>query len=253
MTTLATATALAEPVGRVGSWFYFTPSTAEIGQTIGLDVVGFYALGRGGVMGDLPVTAVTEAFYFFKPSFVESMYAEARARQAPEVAVPAHLAAADVFARATFGAIPEDQLRAFAAAAAAVVASAPEGRWPLVDGYRRFDQPDDAAAAAYRQAILLRELRGGVHIDAVRDARLMPVQACYLDNGAKYFALHGFTDDDVPEVDDDVRQRRADAEADTDARMAALLGVLDEAQQQALVTGALAMRAALKSPVPVGG
>ncbi len=251
MTTLETAAAIAEPLGRAGSWFYFTPSTAEHGQHIGLDVVGFYALGRGGVLGDPSPAEVNDIFYFFKPSFVEAMYGEARSKQTPQVAVPAHLESADFFARHTFGGIPVETLTAFTEAASTVMAAAPVGEWPLVDGYRAHLIPSDATAAAYRHVIMLRELRGGVHTDAIKASGLTAVQSCFLDNDGRAFALHGFADEDIPVVDEAMRQRRLDAENDTTVRMAALLGSLTDEQQAALVEGAVAMRAALKNPVAV--
>jgi hypothetical protein len=251
MTTLDTAAAIAEPIGRAGSWFYFTPSTAEHGQRVGLDVVGFYALGRGGVLGNPTPGEVNDVFYFFKPSFVEAMYGEALAKQTPQVAVPAHLDAADDFARQTFGAIPTETLVAFTHAATVLIASLPTGEWPIVDGYRSHPIPDDVAASAYRYVILMRELRGGVHTDAVKASGLTGLQSCYLDNDGRSFALHGFTDDDIPEVDVAMRQRRLDAENDTTVRMAALLGILTDEQQGSLIEGALAMRSALKNPVAV--
>ncbi|MEI6372231.1 MAG: hypothetical protein WCP26_00490 [Actinomycetes bacterium] len=251
MTTLETAASIAEPIGRAGSWFYFTPSTAEHGQRVGLDVVGFYALGRGGVLGNPTPGEVNDVFYFFKPAFVEAMYGEALAKQSPQVAVPAHLEAADDFARQTFGGIPTETLSEFTKAAAMLVASLPTGEWPLVDGYRSHPLPDDAAAAAYRYVILLREVRGGVHTDAVKASGLTGLQSCYLDHNGRAFAMHGFADEDIPVVTEAMRQRRLDAENDTSVRMAALLGVLTDEQQAALIEGAVAMRAALKNPVAV--
>ena len=251
MNSIECATSIAEPIGRSGSWFYFTPSTAVHAEALGLDVIGLYALGRGGVLGDVSPEQVDATFFFFKTGFVAAMYGAARAIASPEVAVPAHLAAADDFALRTFGAVPLGTIEAFNEAAESVVGSAPLGRWPLADGYRAHPLPADPVARAYRLAIVMRELRGGVHTDAVNAAGLSPVQACYLDGDARHFALHGFTDDDIPEVDDALRDRRAHAEADTTRAMAELLDPLTDAQRTALVDGAVALRAALKSPVAV--
>ena len=58
-----------------------------------------------------------------------------------------------------------------------------------------------AAAGAYRAAILLRELRGGVHTDAVKAAGLSPVTACQFnrDRDLDNFKMHGFSEEDLVE------------------------------------------------------
>jgi len=251
MNSLECATSIAEPIGRAGSWFYFTPSTAAYAEAVGLDAFGLYALGRGGVLGDVSPEDVDSTFYFFKPGFIAAIYGAARAIASPEVGVPAHIAAADDFALRTFGAIPPATLEAFNKAAELLIASTPLGRWPIADGYRALPLPAEPAARAYRLTIDVRELRGGVHTDAVIAAELSPVLACYLDGDARHFALHGFTDDDIAEVNDALRDRRADAETETTRAMAELLDVLTDAQRVALVEGAVALRAALKNPVAV--
>ena len=251
MQSLAAADALAEPIGRIGSWFYFAPSTAARGEELGLDVISFYALGRGGVLGDPTPQQVEDVFHFFKTGVIAAMYAKGLAVQPPSVGVPAHLAAADAFALATFGAVSVTVLDDFTAATLALADTLPISRWPLYDGYRSLGLPGGNGADAYRSAIWLRELRGGVHTDAVVEANLSPVVACYLDNDGRYFAMHGFTDADVPVVDDSHREVREAVERDTSERMAALLGGIDEEQREALVAGALAMKPALKAPVMV--
>ena len=251
MNSIECATSIAEPLGRSGSWFYFTPSTAVHAEALGLDVIGLYALGRGGVLGDVSPEQVDATFFFFKTGFVAAMYGAARAIASPEVAVPAHLAAADDFALRTFGAVPLGTIEAFNEAAELLIASTPLGKWPIADGYRALPLPAEPAVRAYRLTIDVRELRGGVHTDAVIAAELSPVLACYLDGDARHFALHGFTDDDIPEVNDALRDRRANAETETTRAMAELLDVLTDAQRAALVEGAIALRAALKNPVAV--
>jgi hypothetical protein len=251
MGSLDTAAAIAEPIGRVGSWYYFTPATGQRAEEIGLNVISFYAMGRGGVLGDVSNAEIAEAFYFFPPHFIGGMLDSGRGIQSLPAAAAAHLDAADAFARGTFGGVPTEVLEGFAGAAAALMAAVPTGRWPLVDGYRSFPVPQDPAAAAYRYSIILRELRGSVHIDAIVASGLTAVEACYLDSDGRQFALHGYTESDTPNVDDDARRRRDEAEAATSAAMASFMDSLTADQQQALVDGALAMRAALKQPVPV--
>ncbi|MGI9163889.1 MAG: helix-turn-helix domain-containing protein [Mycobacterium sp.] len=246
------AQSIAEPLGAVGATYYFDAGTIERGTAIGLDVLSFYALGRGGVLGDVPAEEVDDVFFFFRRGAIAELYGKGRAVGSAEVGAAAHLEAADAYARRTFGGVPVTTLRAFNDAAAALTATAPTGQWPIFDGYRDRGLTGDPVADAYRNAILLRELRGGVHTDAVKDAGLTPAEACATDHGGANFALHGFGDADRPEMTAELDARRAAAEADTNTRMAGLLATLDDVQRGALKEGAIAMHDALAAPVPVG-
>ena len=79
MNALDCTTAIAEPLGTLGASFYFSPQAIAIGETIELDVVTFYAAGRGGVLGDIDVIEVDEVFFFFKDGMVASIMEKARA------------------------------------------------------------------------------------------------------------------------------------------------------------------------------
>lgn len=251
METTLCAQELAGPMGTVGMMYYFDKGTVAAGKEIDLDVVSFYALGRGGVLGDIPAEEVDDIFFFFKTGAIAAMYGGGRAKQTADVGARAHLVAAENYARRTFGAVPTSTLEEFNAAAAALIATLPSGRWPIFDGYRNYEMPTDTVAAAMRYSILLRELRGGVHTDAVKAAGLTPAEACFLDHDGAYFALHGFQEDDKPTVTDELRERRLAAEADTTVRMAALLEAVSAEQRAALVAGASALSAALADPQPV--
>jgi len=246
------AAAIADPLGTVaGAAFYFAPQSSARAEAIGIDVVSLYAAGRGAVLGEVDPADVDDVFFFFKPGMIGALVEASRATVAVPEVLEAHLAAADDFALASFGGIDPRALAGFDAAAAAVVAGLPMGQWPLVDGYRAAPMPTAPAPAAFRRAILLRELRGGVHRQAVEAAGLSAAVACQLDRGDDYYRLHGFGDEDRVEVTPSVLAARDAAEAATDARMGELLAVLDEAGLEVLVAGARAMDAARQDPVPV--
>jgi hypothetical protein len=242
---------LAAPIGRIGMYYYFAPQTARRAETLGTDVVSFYFAGRGGVLGEVEPSVVDEVFYFFKTGITAASYAHGVAQIGLDGAVREHLAAADEFAHATFGAIDHDALDGFATAVEHLAALVPAGRAPLADGYRAQAWPTDSAARAFRAAIYLRELRGGVHTDIVKAAGLTPAVSCFLDHDGAYFALHGYSDADIPEVTDEHRAARLSVEADTTLAMDELLGQLDEVDQAALRRATPDMLTALKNPVPV--
>jgi hypothetical protein len=247
-----TAARIGDPLGTVaGATFYFSPQSAARGDAIGLDVVSLYAAGRGAVLGEVPAAEVDDAFFFFTSGMIAGIVEAARAIAPAPVILGAHLAAADDFARATFGAVDPAQLAAFDVAGTMVVDALPTGSWPLVDGYRAPPVPTEPAPAAFRRAILLRELRGGVHRDAVVAAGLSAAVACQFDRGDDYFRLHGFGDVDRVAVTPDVVAAKEAAQVATDARVGECLSVLDAAGLDALVAGALAMDAAWQAPVPV--
>jgi hypothetical protein len=230
------ATAIGPPLGTVGAAFYFSPEAAARAEGIGLDVVSLYAAGRGGVLGDRTPAEVDETFFFFKAGLIAGVVEAARTKAGPVDILRAHLGSADDFAAATYGTVDPDVLATFDAAASRVVDALPTGRWPLVDGYRAQPAPVGPEASAYRRAVLLRELRGGIHRDAVEAAGLSAAVACQFDRGDDYYRLHGFGDADrVPETPATLAAR-VDAEEATDAAVAERLAVLDEAELAALVT-----------------
>ena len=249
MDTLELADTIADPIGTVGMSFYFSPQAIAQGEGIELDVVTFYAGGRGGVLGDIDAVEVDRIFYFFKTGLVAAMVEKARAGADRRQTVTTHLDAANDYATATFGAIPTAVLRAFSSAASALAGTLPHGRWPLVDGYLAQPVPTDPVHEAYYWSIVLRELRGGVHTEAVVDAGLTAAEACQLDHGGLSFALHGYRDEDRAEETDELVATRLAAETDTSKRMAVLLETLDDTQRQALAAGAIALHDAVAAPV----
>ncbi|HKI39646.1 MAG TPA: hypothetical protein VKA66_04430, partial [Mycobacterium sp.] len=102
-----------------------------------------------------------------------------------------------------------------------------------------------AAARAYRAAILLRELRGGVHTAAVKATGLSPATACQFNRDLDNFKMHGFSEKDMVEYTPEIEAQKAAAEAATTAQMAALFAPLSQTQLEAIVAGTNALIAAL--------
>jgi hypothetical protein len=249
MDAMELADVTADPIQWVGLSFYFDPLTVERAGELGLHRYEFYGLGRGGVLGDVDSAAVTEAFTFFHPAAVERFWS-ATQKADPVVTAQQYLEAAYGYADRTFGAIPVEVLANYAAAAHKVVETVERGHHRLVDGYRQYPVPESPVHAAYLGAIMMRELRGCVHIDAVAEAGLTVVQACYLSD-ADNFRRHGYTEADVPAVTADDEARKVRAEQITSAAMAGCFAVLSDDERQHLRDGALAMFDALRSPVSV--
>lgn len=247
MDATTAASTIAGPLGELAGNFYFSRQARAQGAAIGLDAVTLYAAGRAGL---LDPEAADATFYFFKPGMIAAAVARGRSLASVEAIAAAHLGAADDYAAANFAAVDAATLSAFADAVAALVAALPVGSWPLVDGYRVAPAPTSAAARAYRAAILLRELRGGVHTDAVQAIELSPATACQLNRGFDSFRLHGYTDEDMVELTPAIEAQKAAAEAATTAKMAELFSQLSQSQLEAIVAGTDALRAALVKDAP---
>jgi hypothetical protein len=240
----------ADPIQRVGMSFYFVPSTVERAKERGLNVYQFYGLGRGGVLGDVDYDEVFDAFTFFSHSAMGLLYTNARALGDPTETAEAHVQAAYAYADATFGAIPLEVLAKFALAVHKVADSVETGHHALLDGYKQFAVPANPVHSAYLGAILMRELRGCVHIDAVKEVGLTPAEAAYLQDPG-VFKMHGYGDDDVPTVTTELEAKKAQAEIVTATAMASYFEVLSDEERQALREGTLAMYEAVKNPVAV--
>jgi hypothetical protein len=250
MDTVELSDVTAEPTQVVGMSFYFDPLTVQRGDEMGLHRFQFYGLGRGGVLGDVDRSVVDDVFTFFHPRVYDFVWDLARDKAEPVPTAQACLEAAYAFADRTFGALDPELLSGYARAAQKVVASVEKGHHKLVDGYRQFAVPESPAHAAYLGAILMRELRGCVHIDAVHEVELTPSQACYLQ-GLEVFKGHGYGDEDVPMVTPELEAKKANAEVLTSSMMADCFSVLDDDERTQLRDGALAMFDALKNPVVV--
>ena len=248
MTSLELAQQLAGPIGALGAAFYFDPGTVEAASALGINVYEFYGLGRGGVLGDVDVATVSDAFYFFHPRTIDLLWSAAKTKADPVEVARAHVAAAYAYADRTFGAVPLELLEAAARAARTVLAADPLGVHPLADGYRRVAAPTDPLHDAYLRVIALRELRGAIHIEAIIAAGLSPAQACYLDDPS-IFALHGYRDEDIPAVTPQLEASKVSAEVATNAAMAERLGALQESERDVFARAIEAMATATASPV----
>jgi hypothetical protein len=244
------ATLTADPIQLLGLSFYFDALTKDRAKELGINVYEFYGLGRAGVLGDVDASRVSEVFTFFDPSLIDLIWTNAKAD--PVMTAAEHVQAAYRYADHTFGGVDREVLARFADAARCVVEAQPTGVCPLVDGYRQYPAPTNPVHGAYLGTIFLRELRGGLHIHAIKEVDLDAVSACYLE-GPEIFALHGYKDADTPEVTDELKDKKQRAEELTNAAVALAYEVLSDAQRQSLAKGTTAMFNALSDSGPVAG
>lgn len=240
----------ADPIQVLGMSFYFDALTRQKGKDLGLNAFEYYGLGRGGTLGNVDVDVVIDAFTFFHPRTLERMWTQAKEKADPVMVAADYVQAAYEFADRTFGAVDGSVVRDFAAAAHKVAAAVERGRHQLVDGYKQYEVPSNPVHAAYLGCILLRELRGCVHIDAVNEVGLSAIEACYLQDPS-FFPNHGYLEEEAPQVTPEAVAKKARAEELTSAMMAECFSVLSDDERQHLADGALAMFAALREPISV--
>lgn len=245
MDATTAASTIAGPLGNLAANFYFSPQSTARGDAIGLDVISLYGAGRASMLGGVDPQTADSVFYFFKPGMVAAVVERGRSLAGEGAIAAAHLGAADDYADAHLAGVDSATLNAFTDAVDALSATVPSGSWPLFDGYRAAPAATTDAARAYRAAILLRELRGGVHTDAVKSCGLSAATACQFDGDLGYFQMHGFSDEDMVEHTPEIDAQKAAAEAATTEQMAALFAPLSPAQLEAIVAGTKALESAV--------
>jgi hypothetical protein len=191
------------------------------------------------VRGEATAVTVTSVFVVFEPNLLWGQWEEG-------VAVRGAAAAAELYwqqiagfgRRHLAGAAGLDRI---AALGEKIIAAAPDAGLPLYAGWRTMPLADDAPARALQVMQILRELRGGVHFNALTISGITPVEAHMLNKGRQYAAMFGWPE---PLADDaDKKERYAEVEEATNRRMAEIFAdalTPDEADELArLSAGAL--------------
>lgn len=232
--------ATSRQIGDIGSAFYFAPETLERGRELGLDGFRFYFIGRGGALGDVEAGVIRAAFGYWEPGLVDKMWNSAKEKVPPREGARLYLACNHDFGRAKLADV--EGLDGFVDAASTVIAAVEGTSLPLFEAVRCEPVPDDTPAAAMHQAMVLRELRGSVH--------LLALTACRLDSrhahGIKRpdeFKLFGYESQiEVTETD---RARWLRAEELTDEILVMSFGHLSDVQAKSFIAGTEAMHAAI--------
>ncbi|MEU4316847.1 hypothetical protein [Nocardia sp. NPDC024068] len=223
-------------IQELGGGFQFSREARAYAAETGVDnFIGPYTRGRGGALGEVDAEVVTAAFGFFPPHSVRAAW-----ESVPMPATTAALryaAACQEFGRRKLGGLADvDRL---AALLEKVVTAADPSAVPLFAGWRALPLPEDAAGRAQQLIYVLRELRGGLHLLAVRAAGITPLQAVLiagspLNDGPGQARLYGWPEP-FEEITDEVRAAWQRAEAVTDDLIAPAFAALDDADSADLV------------------
>lgn len=223
-------------IGTLGQAFYFIPETLAKGKELGLDGFRFYFLGRGGVLGDVEPAVVQSAFGYFEAGLVQKIWnsARERAKGTPREIGRAYLSAGWDFGREHFGGLGD--LEPFCSAAETVVANADPAGLALFAALASEPLADDVPARAMQLIMVLRELRGSVHLLAVVSAGVSPKVAHYFRR-PNDFTTFGYAEGDTPTLTDDDRARMASIDAHTDEIMSRMYVPLGEQARTDLADG----------------
>ena len=232
---------IALKTGRLAETFIFHPETVARGKELGLDGFRFYFLGRGGVLGNVDAAVVHAAFGYFSPDLIGKMWTSAKEQLDPRQAAREYIACAHNHGRARLEGVAG--LDAYVEAAGAVIAAADDSGLSLFAGWRSESVPNDIPAAAYHQAVVLRELRGSAHLAAVRAVGLTSMVA-HMIKRPNDVAIFGWPEDAHVVTDED-RERHARAEEITNSIVEPAVSVLSDNQAAALIAGTEAMYATL--------
>ncbi|MBF6061337.1 hypothetical protein IU500_15420 [Nocardia terpenica] len=234
---MSIAAAVAQQIQSAGGAFMFSREVKAFAAATGTD--GFlpgYTRGRGGVLGEVDADVVTAAFGFFPPETVRAAWESVDMPAAK--AAHGYLTACQDFGRRKLAEFPDaDRLADLlhTVAQAADVAGV-----PLFAGWRALPLPDDAPGRVQQLLHVLRELRGGLHLIAVRAHEIPPRQAVLISGsprytGAEQAKLFGWPE---PYTDPTPAQRARweAAEAMTDTLIAPAFAALTAAEAADLVT-----------------
>jgi len=180
------------------------------------------------------------AFGYFHPDLIAKMWTSASERVAPRDAARLYHRCAHDLGRAELADV--DGLEGFVDAATQIIGAVEGASLPLFTAMRAEPVPEDAPAAAMHQAMVLRELRGSVHLLALVAQGLDSAKAHAIKRPDDVIV---FGYETAPDVTDEDRATWQRAEDLTDELLVPAYGSLSDSQVAALVAGTTAMAAAL--------
>ncbi|TMS00252.1 hypothetical protein EJK15_03165 [Nonomuraea basaltis] len=207
----------------------------------GLGARELYFRGRCGVLGECGADVVNAVVVFYPPEHVEENWNGGRKLPADQ-AVELYAEVCRAWGRRKLGGY--DGCARISELLQRVVERAPSTGAPLFAGWRAVPLADDPPARATQLMHVVRELRGGLHANAVIAAGLHPLEATLAaahdatpfghttgEMIAKFFTWPEPYATPAPEV----VARRAAVEEVTDDLMAPMFSVLDDSESDELI------------------
>lgn len=149
----------------IGARHYFGPRAKAAAESLGIDQFRFYFAGRGGFLGEVDSEVLLSSFGYFNPAVVHKMWTTSIERCNVREAATSQLGVA--YELADDHLVGVDGLESAARALGSLTASVDVAALPLFASFRTVPIPAEPARAFMHQVILMRELRGSVHLAAV--------------------------------------------------------------------------------------
>lgn len=226
---------------RLGGAFMISREAKGFSAELGLDGWAPYFRGRCGVLGDVDADVVTAAAGFFPADVVRDNWTAGSAVPAA-AAAERYALVSHAFGRRKLAELPEADAARLAELLETVAGSADVVGAPLFAGWRALPLPAEPRARVIQLAHVLRELRGGLHVLAVKATGLTPLEAVLthstallLPSGeanAEYFGWPR----PYPEITDETRERWNRAEALTEDLLEPAFAILGADEAAELVT-----------------
>jgi len=218
-----------------GAAHYFHELAKPAAEGIGLDMFRFYFCGRGGVLGPVSSSVVQSSFGLFNPALLHKMWTTGGERCDVEVAAATQMQVAyDIGERYL------DDIDGLAQATdplAKLTSLVDIGGLGLFAGFQKLEAPESEAAAWMHQVILMRELRGSIHIAALA-AHGIPGRIAHQIKRPNDGEMFGWTE--PIEITDVQRSAYEDATALTNAGMAAHCSILTDDERNHIAAVAAA-------------
>ncbi|MCW2888048.1 MAG: hypothetical protein QOE54_6820 [Streptosporangiaceae bacterium] len=234
----AVATAVKDPVGRLGGAFMISREAKVFAQETGFAGWAPYFRGRCGVLGEVDADVVVSATGFFPADIVREVWEAAVSLPAAEAANRYAVICQDFGRRKLTGFSDAGRL---ADLLRLVVGNADVVGAPLFAGWRAMPLAADGPARVSQLAHVLRELRNGLHLVAVLATGLSPLEAVL--TGASGLIPGGEANAEFfgwprpyPETTAELRERRARAERLTDALVTPAFEILSADEANELIT-----------------
>ena len=221
------------PAQRLGAVHYFHNVTREVADELGLDLFRFYFCGRGGVLGDVDSSVVQSAFGYFNPQLLHKMWTTGGERCPVTEAAAAQMSVAYRIGEEALGAL--SGLGEAADHLARITSEVDASALALFAGFRSLPVPSSDPARFMHQVVLLRELRGSVHLAALA-ATGCPTREAHQLKRPGDGEMFGWTD--AIEVSEADRDAFARANELTDLAMEHHVAVLSD-EERSLVLAAL--------------
>ncbi|WP_261808762.1 SCO6745 family protein [Nonomuraea sp. C10] len=236
-----TAVQVKAPIGQYGGGFMISREAKAVCDEHGLGPREFYFRGRCGVLGECEADVVTSVAVFFPPEHVRQSWEGGR-KMPVDQAVELAAGACQDWGRRKLGGY--DGCARIAELLEKVVKAASPVGAPLFAGWRAVPLAGDPPARAVQLMHVVRELRGGLHANAVLAAGLSPLEATLAaDHDATPFGHRSGEmiaqffqwPEPYPTPGPDVVARRAAAEDATDDLMAPVFSVLNDDESDELI------------------